>query len=47
MSDDPDFISKTQRKKQMHDLQGLGADLVKWHGYGHEWISEWIVGPEQ
>jgi ribosome-associated protein len=28
MSED-DFISKTRRKKQMHDLQGLGAALVK------------------
>ena len=28
MSDD-DFISKTQRKKQMHELQGVGAALVK------------------
>jgi len=28
MSDD-DFISKTQRKKQMHELQGVGAQLVK------------------
>lgn len=27
--EDDDFISKTQRKKQMHDLQGLGAALVK------------------
>jgi ribosome-associated protein len=28
MSDD-DFISKTQRKKQMHELQGVGAALVR------------------
>ena len=29
MSDNPDFISKTRRKKQMHDLQAIGAALVK------------------
>src|SRR5258706_1559017 len=27
--EDDHSISKTQRKKQMHDLQGLGMDLVK------------------
>ena len=29
MSDEPDFTSKTQRKKEMHDLQAIGAALVK------------------
>jgi ribosome-associated protein len=29
MSDDPDFSSKTRRKRQMHALQALGARLVK------------------
>jgi ribosome-associated protein len=29
MEDDPEFISKTQRKKQMHELQTVGAMLVK------------------
>lgn len=29
MTDDPNFISKTRRKKQMHDLQAIGAALVK------------------
>jgi ribosome-associated protein len=27
--EDDEFISKTRRKKQMHDLQSLGADLTK------------------
>lgn len=27
--EDDDFISKTRRKKQMHDLQAMGAALVK------------------
>jgi ribosome-associated protein len=27
--EDDDFISKTRRKKQMHDLQAIGAALVK------------------
>ena len=27
--EDDDFISKTRRKKQMHDLQSIGATLVK------------------
>jgi ribosome-associated protein len=27
--EDDDFISKTRRKKQMHDLQAVGATLVK------------------
>jgi ribosome-associated protein len=27
--EDDDFISKTRRKKQMHDLQDIGAALVK------------------
>ena len=26
--DDDDFISKTRRKRQMHDLQAVGARLV-------------------
>ena len=29
MTDDSDFISKTRRKRQMHDLQAIGATLVK------------------
>src|SRR5688572_2949904 len=29
MTDDPDFISKTRRKRQMSDLQSVGATLVK------------------
>jgi len=29
MTDDSDFISKTRRKRQMHDLQAIGAALVK------------------
>jgi ribosome-associated protein len=29
MSDDSNFISKTRRKRQMHDLQSVGAMLVK------------------
>jgi ribosome-associated protein len=27
--EDDDFISKTRRKRQMHDLQAIGAALVK------------------
>ena len=29
MDDDSEFVSKTRRKKQMHDLQSVGAMLVK------------------
>ena len=29
MEDDSEFISKTRLKKQMHDLQSIGATLVK------------------
>src|SRR5215470_815754 len=29
MDEDSEFVSKTRRKKQMHDLQSVGAMLVK------------------